>query len=110
MRKNGRGSWENLRKDAEAARFLDAEIEHSASVADIAEAAGPSKDLALQVYAAARLIAATPPEKAFLDDLGKAMSLDPALVAQPRLRRRWCRLRIDLSGRLNDGRIAVQGV
>jgi uncharacterized membrane protein YebE (DUF533 family) len=67
--------------DAEAAHFLDSEIQHPATVADISKAVGPSKDLALQVYAAAHLIAASPPEKAFLDDLGKALTLDPALIA-----------------------------
>jgi uncharacterized membrane protein YebE (DUF533 family) len=43
---------------------------------------GSSKDLALQVYAAAHLIAATPPEKAFLANLARALALDPGLVAQ----------------------------
>lgn len=61
----------------EAAHFLDAEIQYPATVVTLAKAAGSSKDLALQVYAAAHLIAASPPEKAFLDNLGKALSLDP---------------------------------
>lgn len=66
--------------DPEAARFLDAEIQHPASIAEIEQAVGSSKDSALQVYTAAQLIAATAPEKAFLDTLAKALALDPRLV------------------------------
>jgi uncharacterized membrane protein YebE (DUF533 family) len=66
---------------ADFAHFLDAEIKHPATIADIVEVAGSSPDLASQVYAAAHLIAATPPEKAFLENLAKALALDPGLVA-----------------------------
>ena len=65
----------------EAAHFLDAEIQHPATVAEIEQAVGSSKDLALEVYASAHFIAATAPEMAFLDDLAKALALDPGLVA-----------------------------
>jgi uncharacterized membrane protein YebE (DUF533 family) len=65
----------------EAAKFLDAEIQRPATVSEISTAVGSSHDLATQVYAAAHLIAATPPEKAFLENLAKALALDPALVA-----------------------------
>ena len=65
----------------EAAKFLDAEIQRPATVSEISTAVGSSHDLATQVYAAAHLIAATPPEKAFLENLTKALALDPALVA-----------------------------
>jgi uncharacterized membrane protein YebE (DUF533 family) len=37
--------------------------------------------LAVQVYAAAHLLAATAPEKAFIENLAKALALDPGLVA-----------------------------
>ena len=65
----------------EAAQFLDAEIQRPATVSEISTAVGSSKDLASQVYAAAHLIAATPPEKAFLETLAKGLALDPELVA-----------------------------
>jgi uncharacterized membrane protein YebE (DUF533 family) len=65
----------------EAAQFLDAEIQHPATVSEIATTVGSSQDLASQIYAAAHLIAATPPEKEFLEHLAKALALDPVLVA-----------------------------
>jgi len=67
--------------DEKAAQFLDSEIQHPAAIADLANDVGSSRDLALQVYAAAHLIAANPAEKAFLDDLGRALALDPSLIA-----------------------------
>lgn len=67
--------------DAEAAQFLENEIHHPASAAEIAGAVGASKELALQVYAAAQLVARSAPEKAFLQSLAQALALDPALVA-----------------------------
>jgi uncharacterized membrane protein YebE (DUF533 family) len=76
------GELKDAGLNPEAAHFLDAEIRHPASLAEIEEAVGSSKDLALQVYAAAHLIAATPPEKAFLANLARALALDPGLVAQ----------------------------
>jgi uncharacterized membrane protein YebE (DUF533 family) len=66
---------------ADAAQFLDAEIQHPATVSNIAEAIGSSKDLALQIYAAAHLIAQSPQEKVFLRSLAQALGLDLALVA-----------------------------
>jgi uncharacterized membrane protein YebE (DUF533 family) len=67
--------------EAEAAQFLEAEIHHPATVADLVKAAGDSKDLGLQVYAAAHLVARSAPEKAFLHSLAQGLALDPALVA-----------------------------
>ncbi len=67
--------------EADAAQFLDSEIQHPASAADIAREVGTSKELALQVYAAAHLMARSAPERAFLRSLAQALSLDPALVA-----------------------------
>lgn len=70
--------------DADAAKFLDAEIAHPASVADIAAAVGGSQQLALQAYAAGRVVAspASAQEQSFLKSLAEALKLDPALVAQ----------------------------
>jgi uncharacterized membrane protein YebE (DUF533 family) len=67
--------------DPHAAKFLDAEIQHPASIEEIAKRVGSSKELALQVYAAAHLVAASEPEKRFLKDLAAALSLDPDLIA-----------------------------
>jgi uncharacterized membrane protein YebE (DUF533 family) len=66
----------------QAAEFLDAEIAHPATVADIAAGAGSSKELALQVYTAAHMVAESDPEKAFLKNLAEALVLDPKLVDQ----------------------------
>jgi uncharacterized membrane protein YebE (DUF533 family) len=66
----------------QAAEFLDAEIAHPAAVADLAAGAGSSKELALQVYTAAHIVAESEPEKAFLNNLAEALVLDPKLVAQ----------------------------
>jgi uncharacterized membrane protein YebE (DUF533 family) len=68
--------------DAQAAEFLDAEIQHPASIEDIAKSVGSSKELALQVYTAAQLVASSEPEVRFLADLGQALALDPDLVAR----------------------------
>ena len=78
----------------EAAQFLDAEIQHPATVSEISAAVGSSKDLASQVYAAAHLIASSPQEKAFIENLAKALALDPGLVAH--IPMRWRRRHIDL--------------
>ena len=67
--------------DTEAAQFLDGEIQHPASAAEIAREVGSSKELALQVYAAAHMMARSAPEKAFLQSLAQALALDPSLVA-----------------------------
>ncbi len=64
-----------------AAQFLEAEIRHPATVADLVKGAGGSKDLGLQVYSAAHLVARSAPEKAFVRSLASALALDPALVA-----------------------------
>jgi uncharacterized membrane protein YebE (DUF533 family) len=67
---------------AEAAQFLDKELAHPASAADIAAGIGGSQQLAAQVYAAAVYGAHTSsqPEQAFLGDLANALGLDPALA------------------------------
>jgi uncharacterized membrane protein YebE (DUF533 family) len=67
--------------DAQAAEFLDAEIQHPATIEEIAKGVGSSKELALQVYAAAHLVASSAPEKRFLKDLAAALTLDPSLIA-----------------------------
>lgn len=68
--------------DAEAAQFLDAEIQHPATIDDIAKGVGSSKDLALQAYAAGHLVASNATETAFLDALARTLGLDPKLVEQ----------------------------
>lgn len=70
--------------DADAAEFLDAEVQHPASIEDIAKGVGSSQELALQAYAAAQLVASSEPEERFLDSLGKALNLDSDLVARLR--------------------------
>jgi uncharacterized membrane protein YebE (DUF533 family) len=67
--------------DAQAAEFLDAEIQHPATIEEIVKGVGSSKELALQVYAAAHLVASSEPEKRFLKDLAAALTLDPSLIA-----------------------------
>lgn len=67
--------------EEEAAQFIDAEIKSPASAQEIAREVGSSKELALQVYAAAHLVADSAPEKAFLARLAQALALDPQLVA-----------------------------
>ena len=67
--------------EAGAVQFLEGEIQHPASVDDLVKAVGGSKELGLQVYAAAHLIARSPQEKAFLQSLAQGLALDPALVA-----------------------------
>jgi uncharacterized membrane protein YebE (DUF533 family) len=68
--------------DAQAAEFLDAEIAHPASIEDIAKGVGSSKELAVQVYTAAQLVASSEAEERFLTSLGQALALDPNLVAR----------------------------
>jgi uncharacterized membrane protein YebE (DUF533 family) len=77
------GKMQQAGLGAEAAAFLDGELAHPASVADIAAGVGGSKELAAQVYAAAvyGAHASTQPEQAFLSELGKALGLEPALAA-----------------------------
>ena len=67
--------------DPQAAEFLDAEIQHPATIDEIVKGVGSSKELALQVYAAAHLVASSEPEKRFLEDLAAALTLDPSLIA-----------------------------
>jgi len=68
---------------AEAVKFLDDELAHPASAADIAASVGDNKELAAQVYIAAvygaHSVSAT--ELAFLADLAKALGVTPALSA-----------------------------
>jgi uncharacterized membrane protein YebE (DUF533 family) len=68
---------------ADAAKFLDGELAHPASAAEIAKGVGASKELAAQVYAAAVYGAhtASQPEQAYLADLSKALGLDPGFGA-----------------------------
>jgi uncharacterized membrane protein YebE (DUF533 family) len=68
---------------AEAAKFLNDELAHPASAADIAASVGGSKELGAQVYAAAVYGAhtVTQPEQAFLNELAKALGLDAGLAA-----------------------------
>lgn len=68
--------------ETEAAEFLDAEIQHPASIQEIARGVGSSKELALEVYAAARLVASSEPEESFLRHLAAALALDPDLIAR----------------------------
>lgn len=67
--------------DAQAAEFLDAEIQHPATIGEIVKGVGSSKELALEVYAAAHFVASSEPEKRFLEDLAAALTLDPSLIA-----------------------------
>lgn len=67
--------------EAGAVQFLEGEIQHPATVDELVKAVGGSKELGLQVYAAAHLIARSPREKAFLQALAQGLALDPALVA-----------------------------
>lgn len=68
--------------DASAAEFLDTEIQHPASVEEIAKGVGSSKELGLEVYASAHLVASSEPEMRFLQRLAEALALDPDLVAR----------------------------
>jgi uncharacterized membrane protein YebE (DUF533 family) len=74
------GEMKGAGLDAHAADFLDHEIQHPATVAELAQAAGSSKELAAQIYAAAHLVAATPAETAFVEHLAKSLPLEPELV------------------------------
>jgi uncharacterized membrane protein YebE (DUF533 family) len=69
-------------RDEHAKKFLDAEFQHPATIEEIAKAVGSSKELALQVYAAAYLVASSGPEKIFFKNLAEALALDPSLIAQ----------------------------
>lgn len=62
--------------------FLEREIARPATVQDLAREAGGSGPLAVQVYAAAYLVASSALERAWLDDLAWALKLDPALTRQ----------------------------
>lgn len=68
--------------DAQAAEFLDAEIQRPATIEEIAKGVGSSKELALEVYAAAHLVASSEPEVRFLDRLGEGLALEPDLIAR----------------------------
>jgi uncharacterized membrane protein YebE (DUF533 family) len=72
--------------DADAARFLDEEIKHPASIPDLAAGAGGSPELGAQIYAAAALSAGdpSPAETEFLAKLAAALQLDSGLVANLR--------------------------
>ena len=76
------GELKDAGLDAQAAEFLDAEIQHPATIDAIANGVGSSKELlALQVYAAAHLVASSEPEKRFLKNIAAALTLDPSLIA-----------------------------
>jgi uncharacterized membrane protein YebE (DUF533 family) len=77
------GKMQEAGLGAEAVQFLDGELAHPASAAQLAAGVGGSQQLAAQVYAAAVYGAHTSsqPEQAFLADLSKALGLDPALAA-----------------------------
>ncbi|SEE42454.1 Uncharacterized membrane protein YebE, DUF533 family [Rhizobiales bacterium GAS188] len=77
------GKMQEAGLGGEAAKFLNDELAHPASAADIAASVGGAKELATQVYMAAVFGAhsVSQPERAFLDDLAKALGLDPALAA-----------------------------
>lgn len=68
--------------ESEAAEFLDAEVQHPASIEEIVRGVGSSKELALEAYTAGHLVASSEPEKRFLADLAKALALEPDLVAR----------------------------
>ncbi len=68
--------------DAQAVEFLEAEIQHPASIEEIAKGVGSSKELGLEVYATAHLVASSEPEMRFLQRLAEALALDPDLVAR----------------------------
>ncbi|MFO1089754.1 MAG: DUF533 domain-containing protein [Hyphomicrobiales bacterium] len=76
------GDMQQAGLGSDAAKFLADQIAHPASVDQLAAACGGSSALALQVYAAAHIVASSNLEKAFLGDLAKALKLDPALAAQ----------------------------
>ena len=77
------GKMQEAGLGADAAKFLNDELAHPASAADIAASVGGAKELAAQVYTAAAFGAhsVSQPERAFLADLAKALGLDPALAA-----------------------------
>jgi uncharacterized membrane protein YebE (DUF533 family) len=77
------GKMQEAGLGAEAAQFLDNELAHPASAAELASGVGGSEQLAAQVYAAAVYGAHTSsqPEEAFLGDLAKALGLEPTLAA-----------------------------
>ncbi len=72
------GEMNNGGLDAPTAEFLDAEIQHPATIDEIAKGVGSLKELALQVYTAAHLVASSEPEKRFLKDLAEALTLAPS--------------------------------
>jgi uncharacterized membrane protein YebE (DUF533 family) len=77
------GKMQEAGLGTEAAKFLDDELAHPASAADIAASVGGNKELAAQVYIAAVYGAhsVSAPELAFLANLAKALGIDPALSA-----------------------------
>lgn len=70
------GGLERAGLDPAASHFLDEQIAHPASIAELAIAA-PTTELALQIYAAARIAIDPdlPIERAFLADLASALKL-----------------------------------
>jgi uncharacterized membrane protein YebE (DUF533 family) len=77
------GKMQEAGLGADAAKFLDGDLAHPATAADIATGVGGAKELAAQVYAAAVYGAhtASQPEQAFLAELAKALGLEPGLAA-----------------------------
>jgi len=77
------GKMQQAGLGTEAAKFLNDELAHPASVADIAAKVGGSKELAAQVYAAAVFGAhsANQTEQAFLAKLSQSLGLDTRLAS-----------------------------
>jgi uncharacterized membrane protein YebE (DUF533 family) len=76
------GKMQEAGMGSEASKFLNDELAHPASAADIAGQVGGSKTLAAQVYAAAVFGAhtASQPEQAFLSKLAQSLGLDAGLA------------------------------
>jgi uncharacterized membrane protein YebE (DUF533 family) len=76
------GKMQEAGLGSEAAKFLNDELAHPASAADIAASVGGSKELAAQVYAAAVFGAhsVSRQELAFLSELAQALGLDAGLA------------------------------
>jgi uncharacterized membrane protein YebE (DUF533 family) len=73
----------NLGVDEEVQQLIDAELERPLSPADVA-AAADSPEAAAEIYLASLFVIDTqdPAERTYLDDLARALGLDPALVGQ----------------------------
>lgn len=76
------GDMKKAGLDHDNVNFLEREIARPASVEQLAAAVGSNGPLAVQVYAAAYLVASSALERAWLEDLSRALKLDPALTRQ----------------------------